>query len=271
MELNFIQIISLFFAAMIAGGLNSVAGGGSFISFPALHDIALVPSINANATNTIALWPGSVASIGAYRRELAAQRRILIVFSLISFIGGYLGSALLLRTPETTFDRMIPFLLLFATLLFTFSPSITKWVRTRAEKKKSGAGNVAPVEEVTVKPWSELAGPMLLHFAVSIYGGFFGAGIGIMMLAVLGLMGMENIHNMNALKTLLASIINGIAAANFVLSGAIWWPHAILMITGAIIGGYAGAAYARRLDPKLVRRFVIVVAFTITFLYFINL
>ncbi len=260
-----LQAVSLFGAAILAGVLNSVAGGGSFITFPTLIFTG-VPEIPANATNTIALWPGSLASVGAYRRELTAERRVLIPLSVISLIGGVLGAIVLLRTPPITFKKMVPFLLLFATLLFTFgSPIMARLRARRAQSLPDG-----PTYDGYNPHWRTIAGVSLLQFATAFYGGFFGGGIGIVMLATLNLMGMQNIHEMNAVKTLLTVCINGVAVVTFVLAGAIVWPQAILMIVGAIIGGYGGAYYARQLDPLLVRRFVIVVGFVMTVLLFLR-
>jgi len=256
-----LEVGALFVAAILAGALNSVAGGGSFITFPMLV-LTGVPEIPANATNTIALWPGSVASVGAYRKELNAHRRILVLLSTVSFVGGILGALLLLGTPQATFKAMVPFLLLFATLLFTFGSSVTKRLRARPAALRDDQ------QKTDAPSWGTLAGISVLQFATAIYGGFFGGGIGIVMLATLSLMGMENIHEMNALKTLLATLINGVAVVIFALNGAVYWPQGLLMVVGAIIGGYGGAYYARKLDPRLVRRFVIVVGFVMTAYFF---
>ncbi len=277
-----LQALALFGAAILAGALNSVAGGGSFITFPTLV-LTGVPEIPANATNTIALWPGSVASVGAYRRELTAQRRVLLPLSLISLAGGILGALALLNTPPITFKLMVPFLLLFATLLFTFgSPLMARLRARRARSVRSSQDQASPEQAALEQPanavlddgknprWQTIAGVSLLQFATAFYGGFFGGGIGIVMLAILNLMGMQNIHEMNALKTLLATCINGIAVVAFVIAGAIVWPQALLMIVGAVIGGYGGAYYARQLDPLLVRRFVIVVGFVMTVVLFVR-
>ncbi|MBX3083351.1 MAG: sulfite exporter TauE/SafE family protein [Anaerolineae bacterium] len=256
MELG--QAVVLFFAAMIAGALNSVAGGGSFISFPALV-ATRVPEKIAIGTNTTALWIGAMSSVGAYRKELAAQRKQMILFSIPSIIGSIVGTQILLITPDVTLRLMLPFLLLFATLLFTFSPRITAYFRQRAAN--------APQN----KPQRNLIGLALIltaQFFVAAYGGFFGAGIGIMMLAVLGLYGMENIHTMNAVKTVQASIINGISALILIAAGQVLLAQGILMTIAAIIGGYGGAHYAQKINPKHVRRFVIVVGFTLTALFF---
>lgn len=245
----------LFSAAVIAGALNSVAGGGSFISFPALI-FAGIPPISANATNNTALWLGAFASVGAYRRELMNRKRELLLFGGVSLIGGILGSVLLLHTPQKSFIKLIPYLLLLATLLFTFSRVITNWVQNHLHKLSSNS------------PWS-IIGILFLQLIIATYGGFFGGGIGILMLATLSVMGLSNIHTANAFKTFLATCINGIAVIPFMLAGVIVWTQAVLMSVGAIVGGYLGAHYARQLDPTLVRRFVIVVGFCMTTYFFL--
>jgi uncharacterized membrane protein YfcA len=252
------DILLLFAAAFLGGALNSVAGGGSFISFPALVSVG-VPSINANATNTMALWPGSLASVGAYRAELARQDRRLVIFlSLTSLLGGLSGAEILLRTPQATFDRLLPWLMLFAVAIFAIGGNLTQALRLRFGKQLA-VGGVAVAALVAV-----------LQFLIAVYGGFFGGGIGILMLAALALAGMTNIHTMNGLKVLLATLINGVAVLRFVIAGTIFWQYALIMIVGAILGGYGGAAYAQRLDPKIVRRFVIAVGVAMTVYFFIR-
>jgi hypothetical protein len=251
--MTILNLATLFLAAVAAGAINAVAGGGSFISFPALL-LAGVPPITANATNATALWPGSLASVGAYRRELATQRQGILLFSAISLLGGLLGALILLRTQERTFEQLIPYLLLAATLVFALSPRITKLTR-RLGGKGGGRG-------------MQRLGVLALYFIVAIYGGFFGAGLGILTLAVLGLLGLENIHEMNALKTLQASLVNGIAVAAFALAGVVQWPIALLMTTGAILGGYGGAAIARRVSPQAVRWIVIAISVSLTLYFF---
>jgi uncharacterized membrane protein YfcA len=228
----------LFTAAVLGGAMNAVAGGGTFIAFPALV-FSGVPPINANATNTVALWPGIAASVGAYRVELAKQQRSFVLWmGAISLLGGILGAVLLLRTPEATFSRLVPYLLLGATALFTFSRPLTSRFRGK---------------DVT------LGG----H-------GYFGGGIGILMLAALGLLGMENIHEMNALKTLFGTCINGVAVLTFIAAGIVAWPQALIMLVGAIIGGYGCASFARRVDPRWVRRFVIAVGTAMSVYFFLR-
>ena len=257
--MTFLQICVLFIAAILGGTLNSVAGGGSFITFPTLLFTGVLP-ITANATSTVALWPGSVASTGAYREELAKQERSrLLVLGGTSLIGGVLGAILLLRTSQTTFVQLVPYLLLMATLLFAFSGPITNRLRRRnIETKKTGTS------------WSGLIGIALLQLVIAVYGGYFGGGIGILMLATLGLMGMENIHEMNALKTLLTSFINGVAVITFIIAGAVVWVPAIVMVIGAIIGGYGGAYFARQIEPRWVRIFVILVGLGLSIYFFLR-
>ena len=241
--------VMLFFAAVVGGGLNSVAGGGSFVAFPALLFAGVAP-VPANATNTIALWPGSVASAVAYRRELVDVRRQLLPLGVAALLGGLAGSLLLLRTSETTFVLLIPWLLLFATLLFTFGGTVAR---------KLTRGAHAPIAVAVVA-----------QFAISVYGGYFGGGAGIMMLAVLTLLGITHIHRMNALKTVLGALINGVAVIAFVVAGAVRWEPGIVMIAGGITGGYAGAAAARRIDPKYVRWLVMLIAWSMTTYFFIR-
>lgn len=245
------QLALLFLAAMTAGAVNSVAGGGSFFSFPTLLLLG-VPEIRANATNTTAMWLGSVASVGAYRRELATLKRSdIISFSLLSMAGGWAGAMLLLSISDAQFAVLVPFLLLTATLVFAFSPQITRFTRRIA-----GTGR------------TNLALAYGAYILVAIYGGFFGAGLGILTLAVLALLGQEDIHKMNALKTLQAALINGIASITFMAAGAIDIPLAVLMTVGAVLGGYFGAAIARKISPKLVRNGVIVFSVGLTIVFF---
>ncbi|HLG63122.1 MAG TPA: sulfite exporter TauE/SafE family protein [Ktedonosporobacter sp.] len=251
------QILVLFVASILGGILNAVAGGGSFFTFPSLI-VTGVSAIQANATSTVALWPGTIASVGAYRRELKKQKRgLLLLLVGISLIGGVLGAILLLRTSQAVFVLLIPYLLLLATLLFAFSGPVTARLRTRSINK-------------TRLSWRSFIGLAVAQFIISIYGGYFGGGIGILMLATLAMMGLDNIHEMNALKTLLASCINGIAVVTFIIAGAVVWFQAILMIFGAILGGYGGAYYARKIDPRWVRLFVIVVGIVLTIYFFLR-
>jgi uncharacterized protein len=255
---TFPHMLILFLLAVVGGTLNSVAGGGSFFTFPALIFVG-IPAIAANASNTVALWPGSVASMWAYRHEIAQQKRsFLILMVSTSLIGGIIGAQLLLHTPASIFQSLIPYLLLLATLLFALSGPITSRLRMRN------------VGKVRLSP-STLIAVAIAQLIISTYGGYFGGGIGILMLATLAMMGMEDIHVMNGLKTALASCINGVAVVIFIFAHAIVWPETILMIVGAIIGGYGGAYYARKVNPNLIRGFVIVVGFAMSAYFFINI
>jgi uncharacterized membrane protein YfcA len=248
------QAILLFFAAMIAGALNSVAGGGSFISFPALLFTGIPPKL-ANATNTIALWPGSVASVNAYREEIKKPFALRFWLMGISVIGGLLGAILLLVTPEATFGLLLPWLLLFALLLFIYGKKLSGALRDTVTKLK-------------VPTWATTLLILAAQLFVAVYGGFFGGGIGIMMLAVLSLAGMDNIHTMNGIKTLLATCINGIAVLAFVVTQQVVWGPGVVMIIGAVLGGYFGAYYAQKISPVRLRQFVIVVGIVMTAYFF---
>lgn len=228
---------------MLGGALNAVAGGGSFVAFPALLFVG-VPPIPANATNSLALWTGVTASGRAYRKRLDVPRRVLLPILATGFIGGIIGASLLLRTPAHTFMRVLPWLMLGATLLFVFGKRL-------ARGRPSRIGHDATTMAIVAAAIFELV--------VSVYGGYFGGGLGIVNLAMLSAVGMTDIHAMNALKSVLGISINGVAAVVFVVKGAIYWPQAVVMIAGALVGGYFGAHYAQKLPQEWVRRFVILV------------
>lgn len=254
--INLVNAIALCVAAILGGTLNAVAGGGSFITFPTLIFAGVQP-IQANATSTVALWPGSVASVGAYRDAITTPRRTMLMLGVTSVVGGALGALLLIHTKQSTFERLIPYLLLAATVLFAFGNAAVTRMRRGVGKR-------------SVRPWVAMAGLNALQFIIAIYGGFFGGGIGILMLAAFSVLNLGDINNMNAVKAWLASCINGIAIVLFVVAGKVEWLPAAIMILGAIIGGYGGASVARRLDPQLVRTFVIVVGFVMTAYFFIH-
>ena len=235
--------------------MNAVAGGGSFIGFPTLLFTG-VPPVPANATNTVALWTGLAASGGAFRHHLKVRRAVLASLGLVSLVGGAGGAILLIKTPAHTFMHILPWLMLAATLLFLFGGKLTR----------AGSARVHP--DSTSRPVIALAcGFQLL---VAVYGGYFGGGMGIVILAMLTAFGMADIHEMNALKTVLSSATNGVAVIVFVASRAVYWPQALVMIVGAAIGGYFGAHYSLRLPRSSVRAFVIVVACGITTYFFVR-
>ncbi len=245
-------LLFLFFAGVLGGALNAVAGGGSFIAFPALLFSGVAP-IAANATNTVALWVGVTASTGAYRKHLDISRRVMVPLAATSVIGGIAGALLLLRTSAQTFLHVLPWLMFGATLLFALGGRLS-------HGSKSGLAHDASR--------SALIFAALFELVVAVYGGYFGGGVGIMNLAMLAALGMTDIHAMNALKSVLGGIINGVAVVTFVLKGAVAWRPGIFMIVGAIVGGYFGAHYAQKLPQAWIRAFVIVVGTGMTVYFF---
>jgi uncharacterized protein len=244
-------IIFLFFAGALGGALNAVAGGGSFIAFPALLFTGVAP-IAANATNTVALWVGVTASTGAYRKHLDLSRRVMIPLAVTSLIGGIAGAYLLLHTPPQTFLRVLPWLMLGATLLFLFGGRLARSQNGLARDISTSALVFASVFELVV----------------AVYGGYFGGGVGILNLAMLAIVGMTDIHAMNALKVVLGGIINGVAVITFIVAGAVVWKQGAVMIAGALLGGYLGAHYAQKLPQAWIRVFVIVVGTGMTVYFF---
>jgi uncharacterized membrane protein YfcA len=244
----------LFVAGILGGAVNAVAGGGSFIAFPALLFVD-VPPIPANATNCFSLWVGTTASGGAYRNRFNLSRRVMVPLLLTSVIGGLLGAFLLLKTPAHTFMRVLPWLMLGATLLFAFGKKLTG-------RRPSGLAHDAST--------TALVGASVFEFIVAIYGGYFGGGVGIMNLAMLAALGMTDIHAMNALKVLLGGVINGVAVVAFIAKGAIYWPQGIVMTVGAIVGGYFAAHYAQKLPQAWIRAFVLLVGTGMTVYFFVK-
>ncbi|MGA9389854.1 MAG: sulfite exporter TauE/SafE family protein [Candidatus Sulfotelmatobacter sp.] len=258
MDLHFGQAIFLLFAAGIAGALNAFVGGGSFISFPALL-FARVPPVLANATNTVALWPGLAASALAYLKRLNVPARLLAPLLITSIGGGWAGALLLLKTPQHTFLRIVPWLLLGGTLLFAFGGSI----RTLAGKR-------AAVDDLRETSWQAIIISSIAEFLVSVYGGYFGAGIGFMSLAMLAMLGMRDIHAMGAIRTVLAVAINAAAVVTFVVAGAVLWPQCAVMVAGSLAGGWFGAHYAQKADPSKVRIVVICIGLAMSAYFFIT-
>lgn len=242
--------------AFLAGGMNAIAGGGTFFSFPALL-AAGVPPVMANASNTVALWPASLSSAWAYRREAMRHRRWALILILVSLLGGVSGGLLLLATSNAAFAKLIPWLLLVATALFAFSGQVSRLVGWA--KRRLGA---APSRE----PGS--VGGALFQLLVAIYGGFFGAGLGILTLAALSIQGFKDMQELNALKNVASAVNYTVAALTFIIAGAISWPHTLVMLATAMIGGYAGASLARRLPALWLRRLVVAVGASLTVIYF---
>jgi len=228
-------------AAAAAGAVNSVAGGGTLISFPALVHGAGMDLRLANATSTVALWPGAWGAIGGYRRDLAGARRLVLGLAAPSLLGGGLGAWLMVETGEAAFGRIVPWLILFATVLFAASDRV-------AARFGSGGGAGDP------RPGP---GAILYQLLVAVYGGYFGAGIGILMLALLGTLGMRDIHRMNGVKMVQGMLINAVAIGVFSSQGFVRWPEALLMAAAALAGGFGGATLSKRIPAGLVRGVVV--------------
>jgi uncharacterized protein len=248
------QAIFLLAAGVLGGALNAVAGGGSFIAFPALLFAGVAP-IPANATNTLALWIGVTASGGAYRKHLTIAKRVMIPLIVASVVGGLAGAALLIKTPAQTFLRVLPWLLLGATLLFAFGKHLTGHIAAGISHESSDTA---------------VTGASIFELIVAVYGGYFGGGMGIMNLAMLSALGMTNIHEMNALKVVLGGVINGVATITFIATGAIVWPQGLVMTLGALGGGYFAAHYAQKLPQSWIRGFVIFVGGAMTVYFFVR-
>ncbi len=252
----------LFLTALVAGAINSVAGGGTLLTFPALiwalqYDASAAPGVYkviANTTSTLAIVPGSLASAWAYRRELRQCSRWLAILLLPSLAGGTLGSLLLMRLPANYFATLVPWLILTAALLFLAQPLFVKLMGIRHDD--------APARSVI------LLALATWQFFVAVYGGYFGAGMGIVMLGTLGLMGLNDIHQMNAVKSFLAVCINGMAVAVFIIEGKVNWPTGVTMAVAAMLGGYLGARVARRLNREMVRWMVVVIGFGLAAFFF---
>ncbi|MBP2232752.1 putative membrane protein YfcA [Azospirillum agricola] len=237
----------LMMAGFASGALNAVAGGGAFITFPALL-FAGVPPVSANASSTVALFPGQAASSWAYRRDIGAASEVnLPQFAALSLIGGLVGALLLLVTPNALFADFVPWLLLFATSVFAI-------------------GHYAPGMVARLRLGGR--GVLVVQFLISIYGGYFGGGIGFLMLAALTLFGLRDIHAMNGLRILLAMLMNGAAVAAFAISGAVSWPETLAMAVAAVAGGYAGALGAKRIDPKRLKTGVVAIGVALTVYFF---
>lgn len=248
------EIALLTSAALVAGVANSIAGGGSFITFPTLLFTGM-PPVTANATNTVAVWPGILASTGAYRKAMSRPLlRSVMPLLIVTLMGSILGAWLLLHTPQITFLKMVPWLLFAGTVLFSMGPRLSGWVNRRRDSAQPSRLRV-----------------MLITFVqllLGIYIGYYGAGVGFLILPLLAMMGIENIHSMNGIRVLLATCGNAVAVVLFIVARAVMWPQALLMMVGAVVGGYAGAHYAQKLKPGTVRYIVISIGSAMTVYFF---
>ena len=260
-------------AAALAGAVNAIAGGGTLLTFPALFSAlgsTAADAVIANATSTVALVPGSIAALAGYRREIREERRWSLLLLTPSLLGGVLGSILVVAMPPEWFKAAVPWLILAAAVLFAMQPRISRWTGLG----QSHAG--APSRGLMI-------GAIAFQFLVAVYGGYFGAGIGILMLSSLAMIGFSDIHRMNAVKTLLAAVINGTSVLVFVVGGYfdslatgvpvseggfIHWPYAVAMAVSASVGGYVGAHTARRVPRSVVRGAVVAIGFGLAGYYF---
>ncbi|HEY3966071.1 MAG TPA: sulfite exporter TauE/SafE family protein [Planctomycetaceae bacterium] len=257
MDLSNSSLFWLCLSALAAGAVNSLAGGGTLLTFPALTAALAAHGPNeakvwANATSTVALVPGALAGAWGYRREIAPVRRWLAILAVPSLIGGVIGSLLLTRLDPRYFAVLVPWLLLAAAVVFLLDTLLGRYRTTRPESRSLAT----------------ISGLVVFQFAVGVYGGYFGAGIGIMMLSALALMGVGDIHRMNSLKTLLNACINGVSVAIFVHDGKVEWKYAAPMALASIVGGYLGARLALRVKPRVVRWMVISIGFGLAMYYF---
>jgi uncharacterized protein len=247
---DWLALTFAFFAALVAGAINAIAGGGTLLTFPLLIALGL-PGKTANATSTIGLWAGSFAGALGFRQELAhSTTRVVVPFFVASIVGGTLGSLLLIYTRPAFFDDIVPWLILTATLLFASQTAVRRWL------------NAHSYDHVLT---TRLPTVVAVQFAVGVYGGYFGAGMGILMLAVLGFLGLSNIHQMNGIKNVAATAINGVTILIFITASlltdklAINWPIAGVMVLGSVIGGYGCAGLSKRVNPIYIRRAVVVI------------
>lgn len=238
-----LRYVWLIFGSFIAGVLSAMASGGSFVSFPVILGMGVLP-VQANATNTVAQWPGQALSALTLRGDL--HRRLLPAAAAASLIGGAIGAELLLHTAQSSFLRVVPWLILVGTGTFVVSQPLSRWLWTRA-----GGGAAVPGDVQKHVVWR--SGVFLGLSPVAVYLGYFGAGAGFMVLTVMALLGLEDMHQLNAMKVLVVTISNFIATAMFLLSDAVAWRVCLIALVSSIPGGYLGARWARRADPRLLR------------------
>lgn len=246
------DIFLLFGSGILAGAVNALAGGGTIFTFSALLAVGM-PAVTANATSAVSVLPGQIASATAYRHEITAAFRRLLPFSIISAFGGILGSLLLLNTGEGAFRALVPFLILFATVLFMFGPKIATLGARMASRRKTDA-----------------PGPFAtgMQGLVAIYGGYFGAGMGIMMLASLSLTEGRDFHALNAAKNWLACIMQGLAVVVFIVFGAVDYRAVIIIAAASILGGWASVTVGRYVPQRVIRSFVIGTGLAMSAWYF---
>ena len=253
-----VQLLLVVIVAMISGVMNSVAGGGTLLTFPALVGLGISPIV-ANATSTVALWPASVSSMYGYRQELEGVLPWAGAFALPSLLGGAAGALLLLHTSPARFSALVPWLVLGATALFVVQEPVMRAIRLRQSAVALTDNRPLAIEDSAVTRQLPSLPFLLYQFLVAIYGGYFGAGAGILMLAALGFMGLSNIHRMNGLKNWGGLCMNAIAALLFASGRLVDWPVALSMAVGAMVGGYTGSRVAQRVGQRAVRYAIVVI------------
>lgn len=244
----------LFVAGLFGGMINSLAGGGSFIIFPALL-VAGVPPVLANASNTYACLPGYVSGAVGYWKNIAPYRNRLALYCLLGLTGGYLGAEALMRISDAQFSAFVPWLMAFAVAIYIFGQRINRFLsaRSNGSKRAARAGAI---------------GLSILLFAMSFYGGFFNAGLGIILLAWLALAGFEDVHAMNGLKLLISAVVSVVAVVRFAATDSIAWVEGSVALVGAVLGGFAAAYFAHLVPARLIRGFVIVYGVGLTVYFF---
>jgi uncharacterized protein len=242
-------------AAFLAGVLNAVAGGGSFLLFPAMLSMKMLP-VQANATNTVALWPGQLTSVAAYREDIRRNRRLAMPMGLAGLLGGTAGAVVLLNTPQTTFLHLVPWLLLVAATIFALTGPVSRWLEHR---KGTAAGQSRPPRLLPL---------FLLTIVVCFYIGYFGAGAGFLLITLVSLFGLQDLNDINALKVVSTTLANGIAFVIFVFNGQVVWRYCLLAMVTCAIGGYTSARFARRVPQAVLRRLVIFIGFSMAAWFF---
>jgi uncharacterized protein len=255
-SLTLMHGVLLLVVALVAGGMNSVAGASNPLAFPVLIFVAISP-IPANATTTVGMWPGSIAGTGSYRKRMPHSARLVVPLLLSSLAGGVFGAIILLHTPQRLFMSMVPYLFLGTTLFFIYG-----------RRFSNGNGG----SEVVVSPlsWPAVIGVAVVQFAIAVCGGFFGGGVGILMLALLSVAHLSDIHAMNSVRVLLATVTKSLALVTFILAKVVVWPVALLLVPGAAMGEYAGARLAQKVNPRIVQDFVVAVGLTMTAYFFLR-
>ncbi|MFH4964059.1 sulfite exporter TauE/SafE family protein [Gaetbulibacter sp. M235] len=250
--MDIFTLTMLLLASILGSSLNAVAGGGGFITYPSLI-FSNIPNLNANGISTVALWPGNITSAVAYRKDIELSRKLILYFVMSISLGGFVGAYLFLNTSSTLFSIFVPFFLLFTWLLFVFSKTIRNYF----------SSYLTDLHFITPNYFH-----IVFMFFIGIYGGYFGAGLGMIILTAFSLLGLKKLNEMNGIKVILVSFNNGIAALTYIFSGIVIWQYTLVMIIGALIGGFYGAKLTRQINQNFLHNFVIVIGAIITLIFF---